>query len=76
MFTNVFIHQLLGVGVGSTAVLTLFSPLAARSSSGAFIALRTIMGVVEGVAFPSIYEVWSKWAPPLERLVTSALKYY
>ncbi|KAG4075528.1 hypothetical protein HA402_003353 [Bradysia odoriphaga] len=60
-------HILLGVGVGSTAVLTLFSPLAARSSSGAFIALRTIMGVVEGVAFPSIYEVWSKWAPPLER---------
>jgi len=25
------------------------------------------MGFVEGVAFPSIYEVWSKWAPPLER---------
>lgn len=58
---------MLGVGVGSAALLTLFSPLAANHSAGSLIALRTLIGFVEGVGFPSVYEVWSKWAPPLER---------
>lgn len=49
--------------------------MAAYSSVGAFIALRTIMGVVEGIAFPSIYELWSKWAPPLERSRLTGIAY-
>lgn len=56
-------------------MLTLFSPLAAHSSAGAFIALRSIMGVVEGIAFPSLYELWSKWAPPLERSRLAGISY-
>lgn len=71
----IIIHQTIGVGIGGTAALTLFCPLAAYSSAGTFIALRSVMGVVEGVAFPSIYEVWSKWAPPLERSRLSGISY-
>jgi MFS family permease len=49
-----------------TSVLTCFSPLAAHAGVGVFIALRVIMGLFEGLTFPCMHQIWSKWAPPLE----------
>lgn len=56
-----------GVGIGMTAVLTLLTPIAAKSSFWALLAVRVIEGIFEGVTFPCIHAVWSKWSPPLER---------
>lgn len=30
-------------------------------------AVRVVEGIFEGVTFPCIHAVWSKWAPPHER---------
>lgn len=55
-----FRHQLFGIGVGATAVLTLLTPLAANWSLYALIGVRVIEGVFEGVTYSSLYEMWSK----------------
>ncbi|XP_053684989.1 vesicular glutamate transporter 2.1-like isoform X1 [Sabethes cyaneus] len=60
-------NYVLGVGIGLTAILTLFMPLAAHGGIGWLIGLRVLQGMCEGVAFPCMHTVWSKWAPPLER---------
>ncbi|KAL5279832.1 hypothetical protein ACFFRR_004066 [Megaselia abdita] len=56
-----------GIGIGMTAFLTLLTPLAAKHSLGMLLAVRIIEGIFEGVTFPCIHAVWSRWAPPLER---------
>uniref|UniRef100_A0A6I9VI59 Sialin n=1 Tax=Bactrocera dorsalis TaxID=27457 RepID=A0A6I9VI59_BACDO len=56
-----------GLGIGTTALLTLLTPLAAKHSLEMFLAVRIIEGVFEGVTFPCIHAVWSRWSPPLER---------
>lgn len=54
-------NVVLGLGIFTTSVLTLFSPLAAHAGVGTFIALRVLMGLAEGVTFPCMHEIWSKW---------------
>lgn len=66
---------MLGLGIFTTAVLTLFTPLAAEAGVGAFVALRVLMGLAEGVAFPCMHEIWSKWAPPFERSRMASIQY-
>lgn len=56
-----------GCGIGTTAILTLLTPLAAKHSLEMFLAVRIIEGVFEGVTFPGIHAVWARWSPPLER---------
>uniref|UniRef100_A0A1A9W4V1 Sialin n=1 Tax=Glossina brevipalpis TaxID=37001 RepID=A0A1A9W4V1_9MUSC len=56
-----------GIGIGTTAILTLFTPLAAKHSLELLLAVRIIEGIFEGVTFPCIHAVWSRWSPPLER---------
>ncbi|XP_030370470.1 sialin [Scaptodrosophila lebanonensis] len=56
-----------GTGIGTTAILTLLTPLAAKHSLEMFLAVRIIEGVFEGVTFPGIHAVWARWSPPLER---------
>lgn len=72
--TNFYFIQVMGLGIFATSVLTLFSPLAAHSGLGTFVALRVVMGLAEGVTFPCLSELCSKWAPPNERsrIVTMA----
>lgn len=55
------------MGIGTTAILTLLTPLAAQHSLEMFLAVRIIEGVFEGVTFPGIHAVWARWSPPLER---------
>lgn len=60
-------HLVFGAGIGTTALLTLLTPLAAKHSLELLLAIRIIEGIFEGVTFPCIHAVWSRWAPPLER---------
>ncbi|CAL1540560.1 unnamed protein product [Lymnaea stagnalis] len=58
---------LFGVGIFMTALLTLITPLLASWSPYLLIGCRVIEGLFEGVTYPSIHAIWSKWAPPSER---------
>ncbi|KAG5678082.1 hypothetical protein PVAND_007784 [Polypedilum vanderplanki] len=60
-------NRIFGIGIGATAILTLLTPLAAKTNFYLLLAVRIIEGVFEGVTFPTIHAVWSKWSPPLER---------
>lgn len=59
--------NLFGLGILSTAVFTLLTPVAARTGVAFLVALRILIGLCEGVVFPANHAVWTKWAPPLER---------
>nr|XP_019539847.2 sialin-like [Aedes albopictus] len=60
-------HIAFGVGVGASSVLTLLTPLAAYAGYGCVIAVRVLEGVFQGVTFPCMHAIWSRWAPPSER---------
>lgn len=55
--------------------MTLLTPLAAKAGLGVFITLRIVEGFFEGVTYPSLHEIWSKWAPPLERSRLNAIAF-
>lgn len=60
-------NKIFGLGIGMTALLTLITPLAAKYNFYVLLAVRIIEGIFEGVTFPCMTDVWSKYAPPLER---------
>ncbi|KAF5289891.1 hypothetical protein FQA39_LY14953 [Lamprigera yunnana] len=59
--------QIFGLGVAATAAFTIVTPFAAKQSFYLLLAVRIAEGIFEGVTYPCIHAVWSKWAPPLER---------
>ncbi|XP_065071186.1 vesicular glutamate transporter 1-like [Rhopilema esculentum] len=59
--------RIFGLALFMASVLTLLTPLAARTSVYALIVLRVLEGIVLGVLFPCNHAIWGKWAPPLER---------
>lgn len=63
-----------GIGVLMTAILTLITPLVA-SNVWVFIGVRIAEGFFEGVTFPAMHALLSKWSPPLERTRLSTLCY-
>ncbi|XP_031552988.1 sialin-like isoform X2 [Actinia tenebrosa] len=67
--------HLFGLGVLCTSVFTLLTPIAAHHSLGSLIALRVLEGIGEGVTFPATIEMWSSWAPPLERSRLTAISF-
>ncbi|CAL8367817.1 unnamed protein product [Gadus morhua 'NCC'] len=56
---------LMGLGILSTVIFTLLTPLAADLGAGYLIAVRVLEGIGEGVTYPSMYAMWAAWAPPL-----------
>lgn len=66
---------LFGGGVFLTAVFTLLTPLCARWNVYLLIIVRVLEGLFEGVTYPSIHAVWSKWAPPLEKTKLATLAF-
>jgi MFS family permease len=66
---------ILAIGVLVWSVATLFTPPAAAAGFGILIATRIAMGVGEGVAFPTIYSLYSRWLPPGERSRAIGLTY-
>ncbi|XP_071104183.1 uncharacterized transporter slc-17.2-like [Haliotis cracherodii] len=59
-------RMVMGLGVGASAVLTLFSPVAARTNPYLFLAMRLLFGICLAVIFPSMATFWAEWAPPNE----------
>ena len=57
----------LAVGVLWWSAFTILTPPAAAMGIGMLIATRVLMGMGEGVTFPSIYALYSKWVPTAER---------
>ena len=66
-------RALLGFGVLWWSAFTFITPLAAELSFAALIAARIGMGLGEGVAFPSIYQLFGRWIPVRERARAAAL---
>ncbi|CAL4122351.1 unnamed protein product [Meganyctiphanes norvegica] len=62
-----------GIGVLITSVLTLLTPIVARTSTTLLIALRVLEGFGEGVTFPAMNSLMAKWIPPSERSQSSSL---
>lgn len=50
-----------GGGVLLSGILTLLTPVAARTHVGLLIAARFLIGVTEGPGFPSATALWGKW---------------
>lgn len=59
-------HVLAG-GVVLWSLFTALTPPAAFASFAALIAARVLMGMGEGVTFPSIYALFSRWVPAQRR---------
>ncbi len=57
----------LGFGVLWWSLFTLLTPLSAMTSFPVLIAVRILMGLGEGVAFPATYNLLGRWVPPQER---------
>ncbi|XP_039749150.1 sialin isoform X1 [Pararge aegeria] len=60
-------NRMFGIGIGATSLLTLFTPPLAHTSTSLLIAVRVVEGLFEGVTYPCIHAVWSRWAPSEER---------
>jgi MFS transporter, ACS family, solute carrier family 17 (sodium-dependent inorganic phosphate cotransporter), other len=56
-----------GVAVGASSILNLIIPAAAKLSVYFLVAVKVLDGLFEGISFASVFNLWSKWAPPLER---------
>ncbi|XP_037908104.1 sialin-like isoform X2 [Hermetia illucens] len=76
ILSNQFVsNQIIGIGTGSTALLTLLSPIAVKAGFYVFLGLRILEGVMSGGTFPAMLALWSKWAPPAERSRMTAVAY-
>lgn len=63
----------LAVGVVWWSVFTIITPPAAAFGVAILIMSRVLMGMGEGVTFPSIYSLYGKWVPTRERSRSMAL---
>ena len=63
--TRYWIRKYLGVLI--TSIFTLLTPWAAYTGVGMFTFIRVLEGLGEGVTFPAMHAMLSKWAPPNER---------
>lgn len=68
-------HRLLSCAVGVSALLALATPLLVRLSVYAFVAVRTMQGLVQGMSYPAAQALWSRWAPPRERSLLANVGY-
>lgn len=57
----------LGIGVITWSIFTIFTPPAAALGLTALIMMRILMGMGEAVAFPSFYSLYGRWVPLMER---------
>ena len=58
---------LFGLGVLVTSVLTIVTPLAARTNYALFLVVRVVEGLGEGVTFPAMLAMIARWSAPHER---------
>uniref|UniRef100_A0A1B6J1P5 Major facilitator superfamily (MFS) profile domain-containing protein n=1 Tax=Homalodisca liturata TaxID=320908 RepID=A0A1B6J1P5_9HEMI len=60
--------RLFGWALGVTAVLTLITPPIAYTNFYLLLITRALTGFFEGMGYPCLMEIWSKWIPPQERM--------
>ncbi len=64
---------ILAIGVVWWSIFTILTPPAAALGIAALLTARVLMGMGEGVTFPSIYALYGKWVPTRERARSVAL---
>ncbi|KHJ81239.1 hypothetical protein OESDEN_19075 [Oesophagostomum dentatum] len=58
-----------------SSLLTLASPVAARTNAYLLAGLRVAVGFLQGATFPAMHTMWSVWGPPLELSVLTGVTY-
>ncbi|KAK7074981.1 hypothetical protein SK128_016766 [Halocaridina rubra] len=56
-----------GGSILMSGILTLFTPLAAKSNYLVLTVVRVFIGIAQGVVYPSMHVLVARWIPPLER---------
>lgn len=56
-----------GCSILATGILTLFTPIAAKVNYIVLIVIRVLIGVAQGVVYPSLHVLVARWIPPMER---------
>jgi MFS family permease len=69
------VKRIFGASLGLASILTFATPAAAYWDYKALIALRVLVGVLQGATFPSMHALIAKWAPPDERSKISSFIY-
>ena len=64
---NTIICRIFLYGVTSTAILTILTPPLVHFNTSLLVVARVLAGLCEGVTYPSIHAIWSRWAPPMEQ---------
>ncbi|CAL4146348.1 unnamed protein product, partial [Meganyctiphanes norvegica] len=59
--------RVFGVSMLLGGMLTMLTPLAAKTHYALFTAVRILIGIFQGVIYPSMHCLMSRWIPPLER---------
>ncbi|KAH9514812.1 hypothetical protein Btru_023704 [Bulinus truncatus] len=59
--------KVIAMAMFPVSILTLLSPIAARTDPYLFMAVRVVIGLGESVMYPSAQAFWTNWAPPNER---------
>lgn len=68
-------RRIIGSGIFASAILTLASPWAAKTSYELFMVLRVIQGLFGGICYPCVSGILSRWAPPMERSRLNAIAF-
>lgn len=64
----------LGIGILSTAIFTILTPVVVKwGDSTGLIVLRILMGFGEGTTFPALNAMLAQWTPPEERSIIGSL---
>ena len=70
------IKKIYGICLFLCGILTAISPPVAKLHYMAFVALRILQGVLEGVTFPSLHAMTARWVPVEERNSFIARSYF
>ncbi|KAF8787042.1 Sialin like protein [Argiope bruennichi] len=62
-----------GLGIGISALLSLIIPVAAELHTAFLIFVRALQGVAQGVTFPAIYNLLSRWTAEEEKTLIEAV---
>ena len=68
-------HRVLAGGVAIWSLATFVTPLAAGAAFSALLAARVLLGLGEGVNFPSIHSLTARWTLPSERARVLSVNY-
>ncbi|ESO85643.1 hypothetical protein LOTGIDRAFT_107883 [Lottia gigantea] len=67
--------KVIALGMFPVAVLSILTPVCARTNPYLLIVLRIILGIGEVVMYPAAQALWANWSPPNERSRLIGLSY-